>query len=283
MTERAQIRLPGGLWLDGACHREVSLRSLTGRDEELLNESAGASPAVQVTRLLASCVESVGAVNEITPELAARLTVGDREALLLHLRRLTLGTWLQCLARCVDCGEAVDLELSVDDLLVPPYEDWQPVFEAGCVTASGPVSVRYRLPTGADQAAVASTALQDIEAAAAALLRRCIVDLRVEDGTPLALEDAAQELVEQLPVHMAARDAQSETILDFFCPACGRSGQLLLDAADYLFRELGVRDGDLYRQVHVLALHYHWSEGEILALPWSRRQRYLELIGGGAA
>jgi hypothetical protein len=282
MTEHAQIRLPGGLWLDGVCHREVSLRPLTGRDEELLNESAGAPPAVQVTRLLASCVERVGAVNEITPEVAARLTVGDREALLLHLRRLTLGTRLQCLARCADCGEDVDLDLSVDDLLVPPYADWKPVYEAGCATASGPVRVRYRLPTGADQAAVAPTALQDIESAAAVLLRRCVVDLRVEDGTALALEGAGQELIEQLPTHMAAHDLQSETILDFLCPACGHSGQVLLDAADYLFRELGVRQGDLYRQVHVLALHYHWSESEILALTWRRRQRYLDLIGGAA-
>ena len=47
MIERAQIRLPGGLWLDGDCHREVSLRPLTGRHEELLNEAAGAVPAVR--------------------------------------------------------------------------------------------------------------------------------------------------------------------------------------------------------------------------------------------
>ena len=31
-------------------------------------------------------------------------------------------------------------------------------------------------------------------------------------------------------------------------------------------------------EVHALALHYHWSEGEILGLDVRRRRRYLELL-----
>jgi len=34
----------------------------------------------------------------------------------------------------------------------------------------------------------------------------------------------------------------------------------------------------LYEEIHVMALHYHWSEAQILALPRNRRQRYLALI-----
>jgi hypothetical protein len=34
----------------------------------------------------------------------------------------------------------------------------------------------------------------------------------------------------------------------------------------------------LYEEVHVLAMHYHWSESEILALTRSKRQRYLALL-----
>jgi hypothetical protein len=34
----------------------------------------------------------------------------------------------------------------------------------------------------------------------------------------------------------------------------------------------------LYQEVHVLALHYHWSERSILALPAAKRQRYLGLL-----
>ena len=34
----------------------------------------------------------------------------------------------------------------------------------------------------------------------------------------------------------------------------------------------------LYEEIHVLALHYHWSEAAILALPAGKRRRYLGLL-----
>jgi hypothetical protein len=34
----------------------------------------------------------------------------------------------------------------------------------------------------------------------------------------------------------------------------------------------------LYTEVHHLALHYHWSEHDILRLPRGKRQCYLSLL-----
>ena len=34
----------------------------------------------------------------------------------------------------------------------------------------------------------------------------------------------------------------------------------------------------LYEEVHVLALHYHWSEPQILGLSATKRRRYLTLL-----
>jgi hypothetical protein len=34
----------------------------------------------------------------------------------------------------------------------------------------------------------------------------------------------------------------------------------------------------LLEEVHVLALHYHWAERDILALTTARRGRYLQLL-----
>lgn len=34
----------------------------------------------------------------------------------------------------------------------------------------------------------------------------------------------------------------------------------------------------LYQEVHLMALHYHWSEADILRLPFSKRRRYLQLL-----
>ena len=278
MTDRAQIRLPGGLWLEGSCHREVTLRSVRGRDEALLSEDPEAPPVELATRLLTCCVERLGAQDGLNHETAAQLTVGDREALLLHLRRLTLGPRLQCLARCPACGEAIDLDLSVDDLLQPPYPDWGTEFETRCPDPDGPLQVRYRLPTGADQLAAALLAPEDLTAARSLLLNHCILEVHGPDGNAIDPRQVEDSLIERLSETMVQRDPQAESLLEFDCPTCGTAGHVLLDAADFLFRELGIRRGELYRQVHRLALHYHWSEAEILSLPWSKRQRYLALL-----
>src|SRR6266536_530602 len=255
MENTRSITLPTGLWIDGARESVVQLRPLTGFDESAVAEAVQAMPAERTTALLSRCVLRLGGRDEVGPEDVRRLTVGDREALLLHVRGTTFGERLQCVVGCPaeGCGEKLDLELSIRDLLLPPYATAEEVYERdGC---------RFHLPTGADQEAAARLA-DDLEAAVALLLERC-----VEAGAP------ARDLS---PV-MAELDPQAELVLTLACPACGDEFEVPFDAGDFLARELaGARD--LERDVHRLALHYHWSEPEILALTVDRRRRYLELL-----
>ncbi len=46
----------------------------------------------------------------------------------------------------------------------------------------------------------------------------------------------------------------------------------------YVLQELRNQVTRLYEEVHLLALHYHWSEAEILALPRARRMNYADYI-----
>ena len=34
----------------------------------------------------------------------------------------------------------------------------------------------------------------------------------------------------------------------------------------------------LYEEMHLLALHYHWAEADILRMTTSKRRRYLRLL-----
>jgi hypothetical protein len=34
----------------------------------------------------------------------------------------------------------------------------------------------------------------------------------------------------------------------------------------------------LYQELHLLALHYHWAEADLLRMPSSKRRRYLRLL-----
>ena len=85
--------------------------------------AAHAMPPVTWTNaLLSRCLTHLPPGEAVTSPRIAALTVGDREALLLHLRRLTFGDRMQCTLTCPqsDCGELMDFELNVSDLLQPP-------------------------------------------------------------------------------------------------------------------------------------------------------------------
>lgn len=281
MSETVTITLPGGLWVEGTCHRETTLRPLTGADEASLLESGeGLSPAYRTTMLLARCLTNLGPLSPPTTESVRSLTVGDREALLLHLRRLTLGERLLCVLSCPhpDCGEKMDLELKVGDLLLPPYPHPRERYETELKDNGTSYRVRFRLPSGADQEAAAALARTDAPAAADLLLRRCVERVIAEGDSERPIESWPPALAEQLPPVMAELDPQAELTLSLTCPVCGHAFSALFDTAAYFFQELSSRMGCLYREVHLLAFYYHWSEAEIMGMTARKRQRYLALL-----
>jgi len=77
---------------------------------------------------------------------------------------------------------------------------------------------------------------------------------------------------------MAELDPQAELLLNLSCPVCGHAFSTVFDTATFLFQELARRAGNLYREVHLLAFHYHWSEAEIMGMTAAKRHRYLDLL-----
>lgn len=279
----ARVPLPGGLWRNGADGpvREIALRAVGGDDEAFLLDTRDAGlPSERATALLARCLGDAGNPDEI----ARALTVGDREALLLHLRRLTLGDVVPCVLRCPSaaCGERLELELRVSDLLLPPYAEARPTWDVALEEGGARYAVTFRLPTAADLDAAAALARSDPESGAAELRRRCV--LRAErDGAAIAAGELPAGAREALGGAMAVRDPQAELELELTCPACRAEFSVVFDAAAFFLQELDERGERLLQEVHTLAWHYHWSERDILRLPARRRARYLELVADAVA
>lgn len=257
------VTLPGTTWLDGAPVDLVRLRPLSGHDELFVSEHAERmSAAALASELLGRCVIAVGAGPEqvagVGTEIVRRLTVGDREALLLHLRSMSFGERLEFVADCDGCHEPMDVELDARRVL-----GVEPPARAAMHEADG---VAFRLPTGEDLEVVAAMALDDPDGAARALLDRCV-------GRELS-EDATAAVV----AAMAALDPLAEISVQLACPACGHVTAAVLDTGELLRRELWGRRGELDVAVHLLAVHYHWREGEILDLLATRRRRYVQVL-----
>ncbi|HSU40328.1 MAG TPA: hypothetical protein VLJ38_12200, partial [Polyangiaceae bacterium] len=141
------------------------------------------------------------------------------------------------------------------------------------------VRVRFRLPTGKAQEAAAELARREPAAALAGLVAACVVEIQDEHGE--RLDALPPSLVAPLGAVLEALDPQAETRVSMTCVTCGAPFEALLDAATLLFAELG--PGRIFRDVHVLASRYHWSEAAILRLSSERRRHYLALIGEEAS
>jgi hypothetical protein len=271
------ITLPGGFEQDGQWRRLVWLRPLTGRDEALFAEPPGpGGQAAAVTGLLSRTMSVTPDGQPAGLERVRGLTVGDREAALLHLRRVTLDDRMSCVLTCPACHAKLDLDVQASDLVLPPYPHGKRQHRTTVVDGGETFDISFRLPTGADQEAVASLARRDPEAAATRVLERCIDAVTDRSGRPVAAWPGGVR--EHVPSVMAELDPQAEVDLDATCPACGDRFVAPFDAAQFLLRELALPDRDLFLDVHRLASHYHWAESEILGMTRRRRRRYLELL-----
>ncbi len=274
MTAAVPVTIPGGYLHEGTWRRELWLKPWSGRDEmSVFEHSAGALPATLCTALLGGCVSLTGRVPA-GRAFVMQLTVGDREALLLHLRRMAAGDRLSCVVKCHVCAEPMDLDLRISELLLPAYahDGWD--HEAILTAAGKRYRIVFRLPNGEDQERAAAEAGDD--EAVSLILRRCVRSLASDQDDGIDAVDPA--LASELSRVMAGLDPQAELFVDCRCPSCGAPLRSLFDAAHYVLREVSLGTEALFREIHAVANHFHWREADILAMSARKRRRYVALI-----
>lgn len=284
--DELEVMLPGGYWADdGALHRDARLRPMTGREEELLGSGRG-RPAELATQVLAACLVRLGSLEPVPADVVRRLLVGDRDVLLLHLRRATFGDLVRADLICPwpECGEEISLAFGLGDLPVPEPPARAAVHTlrlSGAAASPQAATVTFRLPDGGDQEELSAWAAEDPAGAAAVLLRRCLLSVEpgaaggaVEDGlaalTPRARAEIEAEMERLAP--------QLDRTVQTRCAACGRTVLVPFDLRRCFFGQLRTDHDLLYREVHRLAYHYHWGESEILAMSRPRRHTYLDVL-----
>jgi hypothetical protein len=178
------VRLPGGLVLgvslDDAVY-DVEVRELTGEHEEIISRARRIpSPARFVSALLECGVVSIGGEPAKKSDIK-RLLIGDRDTLLLEIRRATYGDELEFeRVVCPGCAEMLDITITLDEVPIqklPESKDRQFTVK---LRKGGEAVVR--LPNGEDQEAI----LEDIELTDAErnsiLLRRCVLQIIDSEG-----------------------------------------------------------------------------------------------------
>ena len=234
----------------------ITLRAPGGCDELSLAEAADVDLSTAVA-VIGSAASKRDHAMAPWPELP----LADLHAVLLALRRLLEGDRLVSEALCTACAEKVDLSFSITEYL----EAHAPKRVRGVIASVEPGwfdygSAAFRVVSVAD--AIAASRSPD----AVSFLRAACVRSTDAKGFRRA-ESAMRAIAPLLSGELAGR-----------CPECRAEVAVWFDPVSFVLSEMRHRAAGVYRDVHLLASAYGWSELHILHLPRSRRERYVEIV-----
>jgi hypothetical protein len=242
-----QFRLPGGYVSGGDFNNaryDAEVRELTGADEEAIAKARNGGIGKFIATLLASGTVSVGNERASTG-LLNNLLLGDRDMLLLEIRRATYGDEIVWdLYSCPHCGEEFRLSVTLDEIPIRSLDD--PAARVFEVELRRGRKAFVRLPIGADQEAILAIVDRATESEQNTLLiSRCLISVVEADGNENAVTgnpEFARSLgiVDRQRILDAIEEKQpgpQYNEVKFTHDSCGKEVPLFISAGD-LFQGL---------------------------------------------
>lgn len=229
-----------------------------------------------VTDILERCAT---VANGKSPDrnLLWELQVGTRIECLLRI--ISLGGAFEAALplRCLNevCGERVEVELSLDELLGLQGETSDSI-SIDC----GEQTLELRKPRGLDQHAWTTREFESDRMAIESMVQTLVVQgdhSRTKDNTFSAFS-FDDDLLSAIDRVMQESDSLVSFSLEVACPYCRTHSEFELDLEALSIERLRDSQRSLLTTVHQLAKDYHWSEQQIFAVPHWRRILYLKLL-----
>lgn len=237
---------------------QLHIRPLNGYDEEYLQENSTTPKPILIAGLLLKNITHP--VHQVTPELVNQIVIGDKNRLLLAIRKRTLGETIDCVNYCSRCNSEFSFELQISQLL-SDLKTYPETFEITIDT----YELTLRSLTVGDLIE-ASKRDHPIDT----LNKRCIIKTKplLPQKIPEHIQGIISEALEQL-------DPMAEIPLDLICPECGYKFTILFDPETYFLEEFRKLIDQFYREVFLIAINTQWNKDAILSLPVYIRKNYI--------
>lgn len=227
-----QVDLPGGLFdpFEGAI-MTAEVRELTGADEEAISKINDAGKALLA--ILERATVKIGDKPADKDTLEA-LLAGDREMILLAIRKITFGSEVKLELNCPHCGQYQLFEIDLnEDVEVKKLDGDETRFEVNCNIGK----VILSLPNGNTQKALVSSNDKTSAELDTVILKGCISSindmpiLNIQQIRNLSIKDRRELLTE-----ISNRNPGPQlSEIKKECMSCGQEVPLPLTLAD-LFR-----------------------------------------------
>lgn len=204
-------------------------------------------------------------------ETLMAFSIGERDANLLYLRQLFFGNWFYNSANCPSCSQKIEWEMPLEALQLQTIDSKieHKTFE---FTFEGK-TIPFRLPNSRDMLDLSQK--PDTSNATDFLLKKCMLPSSADH---LKSESFSADLKNEIIEKMAELDPQADIQMDLICPECEHTWALNFDILKYLWAEIEDWAYRLLQDIGVLAMHFSWSEKDILELSSFRRNLYLKML-----
>jgi hypothetical protein len=217
----------GFLTEDGQLHTDVTLREMTGEEEEILG-AKNMPVTKKINKVLANCTMSIGPVPKpAIPTIIPNLMQGDRIFLLLAIRRVSLGDEMPFNSKCPSCDAESQFIIDLSDLDIKEMPDRKTRFyELELPRTKKKVRMKVLTGTGEDAISKASNRGKDVISTA--------IFCRVEsiDDTPPVMKDIKKlPLMDRNFLKNGWEDHEGgvDTTIQIECPTCDFDYETELD------------------------------------------------------
>jgi hypothetical protein len=229
------VELPGGLYdpFEGNLMKTAEVRELTGSDEEAIVRIS--EPGKALLTILEKATVSVGG-QPATKEMLGQLLAGDREMLLLAIRKATFGSEIVVEAVCDKCPEVQTFTIDLNtDVEIKELED--PINDRRFTMNLKAGVAKVSLPTGDVQAKIINAPNKNSAELDTLLLASCVSeigdqpvlgDVRIKNLGIKDRRDILEEIAKRNPGPQLSEIKKA-------CGKCGQEVQLPLTLAE-LFR-----------------------------------------------
>lgn len=213
------------------------------------------------------------ACNEPDHTVLGKLSIGDRDIMLLQLREWMFGRRLKNMSSCPRCGEKTEWETDATDLHLQAMPNVLSV-KTFQVANDGYVAT-FRLPGSTDlaEAMKKTGGIPEEEM----LLQRCITEAAY-NGKPIQPGELPVHICEAIEKEMSEKDPQADIDMHIICPSCMHEWEAKFDIVSFLWAEIHNWAHRMLRDIYQLARAFGWSETDILNMSPRRRNLYLQML-----
>ena len=244
--EAVAVELPCGFLHEEEVITKAMIIPMTGRIRKLIARPQNRqNPASIIDTLLMQCVVSIGSITKVNKSVTDCLFLGDRDFLVMEIRKISLGSEVQTQLQCDNCSARLAMTINLDrDVPVMKLKDLDiEIIDGDAVFVLQDdvlkLDLKFRLPRGLDQHFIAPLYRKNPIEANYALYRACLIEWNGKSSEELPtnfFDDQSLRVIDFIDEHFMEMMPGPDMRVPVNCYECDHEMMVSMASSDFLFR-----------------------------------------------